>query len=142
MLEELADAEDGVELGSRRTRGRQGTSARSKRLEGLAKLRQRRAGVLEVSDEEESEGVDENKGEVDDAVEDDTPDEDFACVMDEPNRTLDDYESDFVEDDGDIGIDLIRNGVPLRFTSHANKKPFDYFKDEVEWCVFLYQSTL
>ena len=53
------------------------------------------------------------------------------------NDNLDEYEDDFVVHEGDdaVGVDLGRAGVPLEFTYHANKKPFDHFKTEVEWMV-------
>ena len=53
------------------------------------------------------------------------------------NYNLDEYENDFLDDDNDdaLGVDLGVAGVPLEFTYHANKKPFDHFKTEVEWMV-------
>ena len=49
---------------------------------------------------------------------------------------LDEYEADFVDDEDDtVGVDLGREGVPLEFTYHANKKPFENFKTEIEWMV-------
>lgn len=48
----------------------------------------------------------------------------------------DEYEEDFVDDeDAILGVDLGRAGVPLKFTYHANKKPIDYFQNEIEWMV-------
>ena len=141
MLEELADVEHEKEVQSRRTRSRQDTLARKKRLEGLAKLRQRRAGVIEVSEVDENEEDDDIREGEDDDEENDNFDEEPASEGARPTKTLDDYDSDFVEDDGEIGVDLLRHSVPLRLTSHANKKPFDYFKDEVEWYVLLHHPS-
>lgn len=52
------------------------------------------------------------------------------------NDNLDEYEDDFLDDEDDaLGVDLGVAGVPLQFTYHANKKPFEHFKTEVEWMV-------
>ena len=131
MLEELGGVEDEDEPRKRRTRGRQDNSARSKRLEGLAKLKQRRAGITEISGDDEEQQEEEGPDEEGSEIYDDEP----SAEEERPSKTLDDYDSDFVEDDGEIGVDLMKHGVPLKFTGHANKKPFDYFKDEVEWYV-------
>ena len=130
MLEELGDLEDEEEPHRRRTRSRQDNSARRKRLEGLAKLKQRRAGVIEVSEDDENKKYEEESKDGSEFF-----DGELSTEEERAGKTLDDYESDFVEDDGQIGVDLMKHGVPLRFTGHANKKPFDYFKDEVEWYV-------
>ena len=126
-LENLQDTEE--EPQERRNRVRQDTSARSKRLECLAKLKQRRAGIVEVDSTGEDDREDEEQ-------EDDQLDEEpFEENQPSSNKGLDNYESDFIEDDGEIGVDLMKYGVPLHLTGQANKKPFDYFKDEIEWMV-------
>ena len=50
---------------------------------------------------------------------------------------LDYYEDEFLDDDDDkIGVDLGIVGVLLDFTYYANKRPFEYFKTDVEWMVY------
>lgn len=131
MLEELADAKDEDEVQSRRTRNRRGNKLQSKRLEDLAKLKNRRAGFLGVSDSEEDQVN--GRAEENNDIEDENFDEEITGEEEQRNDNLDKYESDFVEDDGEIGVDLMKYGVPLEFTGHANKKLFDYFRDEIEW---------
>ena len=133
MLEELADAEDEDEVQGRRPRDRRGNKLQNKRLEDLAKLKNRRAGVLGVSDSEEDQGH--GRAEENSHIEDESFDEEITGEKEQRNENLDEYESDFVEDDGEIGVDLMKYGVPLEFTGHANKKLFDYFRDEIEWYV-------
>ncbi|KAL8734617.1 MAG: hypothetical protein Q9181_003133 [Wetmoreana brouardii] len=49
---------------------------------------------------------------------------------------LDEYEQDFVDDeDATIGAPVGLDEMPLEFTGHAHKKPFEHFKDVVEWMV-------
>lgn len=141
MLEELADVEAEDTPAGGRTCNRRKNSARSKRLDGLAKLRQRRAGIMEESEDEDA-ADGEGSGREDDAIDNDAFDEVPTDGEGVPSKNLDDYESDFVENDGEIGVDLMRSGVPLSLTSHANKKPFEYFKDEIEWCVLLRRPVL
>lgn len=110
-----------------RTRGRQGTSERSKRQRKLEKLRQRRAGIRAETDDEEGEEYTEDDSE--------SGYEPIQYAM-RRGGDLDKYEDDFVDDEDDtVGVDLGVAGVPLEFTYHANKKPFEHFKTEVEWMV-------
>ena len=126
---EIADLEDldGRETPKTRTRGTLRGSERNKRIGKLEELKRRRAGIVELSDDESQEGL----------VEDDY----HSVVEDEYAResdaNLDEYEEDFISDNGDeaIGVDLARGGVPLEFTRYANLKPFEYFKYVVEWMV-------
>ena len=123
---EVADLKDSDASEDCRTRAR-GTvpgSERKKRLNKLEELKRRRAGVVEVSDNEsqaESVGHD-NAG---------------NGYADDANADLDEYEEDFIEDDDDesIGVDLVIGGVPLELTRFSNLKPFEYFKYTVEWMV-------
>lgn len=59
------------------------------------------------------------------------------CRASDRERGSDEYESDFIEDDedGEIGIDLSKAGIPLHLTGHASRKPFDYFKIEIDWMI-------
>ena len=110
-----------------RTRGQQDTSERSKRQRKLEELRQRRAGIRadsEVDDRLSSRGSPSHSGS-----------ESLEHAM-RRNDNLDEYEDDFLDDEDDaLGVDLGIAGVPLEFTYHANKKPFEHFKTEVEWMV-------
>lgn len=108
-----------------RTRGRQDNSERSKRQRKLEELRQRRAGVVLVTDDEE-EASDYTSG----------SEAEPSYPTHPQGGNLDGYEDDFLDDEDDtVGVDLGVAGVPLEFTYHANKKPFEHFKAEVEWMV-------
>ena len=116
-----------VELQNTRTRGQQDTSERSKRQRKLEELRQRRAGIRADSE------VDDRLNSRDSASESEPESIDHAMHQDDD---LDEYEDDFLDDEDDaFGVDLGVAGVPLEFTYHANKKPFEHFKTEVEWMV-------
>lgn len=116
-----------VELQGRRTRGHQANSERSKRQRRLEELRQRRAGVRVDTDEESVESPDEDESQ--DGL------ETIEQAMGR-RENLNEYEDDFVDDEEDaIGVDLGVAGVPLKYTYHANKKPFEHFKTEIEWMV-------
>lgn len=109
-----------------RTRGRQDTSERSKRQRKLEELRQRRAGVNAENDEEGEESADDDS---------ESGYEPIQYAM-RRGGNLDKYEDDFLDDENDtVGVDLGVAGVPLEFTYHAKKKPFEHFKTEVEWMV-------
>ena len=120
---ELKDLrETGTPLQRTRTRDAPVPSERSKRQRKLEELRRRRAGIREESQEEDEQ--DELSG----------PEPIHHAMRRGSN--LDEYEEDFVDDAEDkLGIDLGVAGVPLEFTYHANKKPFEHFKTEVEWMV-------
>ena len=138
LEEELADlADTDTEVRKNRTRGGPQASERNSRLDKLQELKCRRSGAVIVSDDDEVSS--------DEAVEDPLEIED---VMGEPAKKLqdgyvenpDEYESDFVDDDGNdgddvVGIDLASGGVPLELTSFGRQKPVEYFKYEVEWMI-------
>ncbi|KAL9635213.1 MAG: hypothetical protein Q9164_003608, partial [Protoblastenia rupestris] len=119
LEEEVADLQ-GTETRKTRTRGKPQATERSKRLHMLEELKRRRAGIVEIdeNDDESEENIGEDRQEPE--------------TMD-----LDQYEEDFLDDEGDqiIGVDLARGGVPLRMTHYANMKPFEYFKYEIEWMI-------
>lgn len=130
------EIEDLQETGTplRRTRTRYGpiVSERSKRQQKLEELRRRRAGIREVSQEED--GLDEQYEQTENDETDLSGPEPIHHAMRRGN--LDQYEDDFLDDDDDtVGVDLAVAGVPLEFTYHANKKPFEHFKTEIEWMV-------
>ncbi|KAF6222320.1 hypothetical protein HO133_001406 [Letharia lupina] len=132
-LEDLK--ETGTPLRSTRTRDGHIMSERGKRQQKLEELRRRRAGIREESQEE-----DEQNGQDEDEQDDI---EEANLSWPEPihhamrrGGNLDQYEDDFVDDEDDnVGVDLGVAGVPLELTHHANKKPFEYFKTEIEWMV-------
>ena len=128
LADEVAALDDpDKEFRESRTRGRQANSERSRRQHKLEELRQRRAGV-QASTEDESWA-----GSLGHASESETESVDYAMHRIE---NLDEYEDEFVDDEDDtLGVDLGVAGVPLEYTYHANKKPFDHFKTEVEWMV-------
>ena len=109
-----------------RTRGTLHKSERSKRMSKLEELKRRRAGVVEVSEDESQESPAEDDNDV--------RENGFGHDV---GPDLDEYEEDFIEDDEDeaIGIDLAGGGVPIGLTRYANLKPFEYFKYVVEWMV-------
>ncbi|KAL9130451.1 MAG: hypothetical protein Q9217_001374 [Psora testacea] len=127
LEDEVADLQ-GTEIRTRRTRGKPKASERSKRLCKLEELKRRRAGVIEIDDEEGDGGSRE--------AEDLASETEYHLPLDSI-VDLDKYDDDFVDDDGDqaIGVDLARGGVPLHMTQHNYLKPFEYFQYEVEWMV-------
>lgn len=54
-----------------------------------------------------------------------------------PGENLDIYEADFIASDGDdtIGAPPGHTEMPFEFTRHAHRKPYEHFKDVVEWMV-------
>ena len=138
MLEELGAA-GSAEAEKRQTRRGQGNSARAKRFQELSKLKERRAGKAQIPEDDEDEYEDENQEEdhfiEQNEVSDVEVDLDDISDKERARKDSDTYDSDFIEDDGDIGIDLAKHGVPLAFTGHANKNKYDYFRDAVEWYV-------
>ena len=136
---ELEDLQEtGTPLRSTRTRYGPIVSERSKRQQKLEELRRRRAGIREESEREELEEEDEHDDQSDNYEDDDAEVSGPEPIHHAMRRggDLDQYEDDFVDDDDDkIGVDLGVAGVPLEFTYHANKKPFEHFKAEIEWMV-------
>ena len=136
---ELEDLQEtGTPLRSTRTRDGPIVSERSKRQQKLEELRRRRAGIREESEREEVEEEDEHDEQSDNYENDDAELSGPEPIHHAMRRggNLDHYEDDFVDDDDDkIGVDLGVAGVPLEFTYHANKKPFEHFKTEIEWMV-------
>ena len=136
---ELEDLQEtGTPLRSTRTRDGPIVSERSKRQQKLEELRRRRAGIREESEREEFEEEDEHDEQSDNYENDDAELSGPEPIHHAMRRggSLDHYEDDFVDDDDDkIGVDLGVAGVPLEFTYHANKKPFEHFKTEIEWMV-------
>ena len=133
LQEELEDLQD-MATPSRNTRTRDGPimSERNKRQQKLEELRRRRAGVREISQEEDESYEDQNEDEEEADVSGPEP---MHHAM-RRGSNLDEYEEEFVDDEDDkVGVDLGVAGVPLEFTYHANKKPFEHFKTEVEWMV-------
>lgn len=123
LEEELADLRD---TGGQTSHSR--ITERQKNKAKLDELRRRRAGVVDISDDS-------------DEIEADSSFEEEPKVSHEPlqgtGENLDQYEEDFLDDDanGELGVDTAEAGVPLHLTRYANLKPFEYFKDEVEWMV-------
>ena len=116
------------EIRTTRTRGRQDTSERSIRQRKLEELKRRRAGVKEESEESGLYSSDSDKN----LESDPEP----ILLAPHTGGNLDEYEDDFVDDnDATLGVDLGLAGVPIELSYHANKKPFEHFKTEVEWMV-------
>ena len=118
-----------TEVRKQRTRGRQNNSERSQRQRKLEELQRRRTGIPEHIDEEGSQG-----SQADASVSEAEP----SDYVTRTNRgdNLDEYEEDFIDNEDElIGVDLGVAGVPLKFTYHANKKPLEHFKAEIEWMV-------
>ena len=126
----------GTPLRSTRTRDGPIASERGKRQQKLEELKRRRAGIREASQEEADEIDQDYQAEIDEI--DDTEYSEPQPIHHAMRRgsNLDEYEEDFVDDEDDnVGVDLGVAGVPLEFTYHANKKPFEHFKTEIEWMV-------
>ena len=137
---ELEDLQNtGTPLCSTRTRNSPIVSERSKRQQKLEELKRRRAGIREKSEREKSQEESEHDEQSDNYENDDAelsgPEPIHRAMRRVGN--LDHYEDDFLDDDDDkIGVDLGIAGVPLDFTYHANKRPFEHFKTDVEWMVY------
>lgn len=133
-LEDLRETH--TSLRSTRTRDGPIVSERSRRQQKLEELKRRRSGIKEqFQDEDEQDDQDgqDEQGDFDEA--DLSGPEPIHHAM-RRGGNLDQYEYDFVDDEDDkVGVDLGVAGVPLEFTYHANKKPFEHFKTEVEWMV-------
>lgn len=134
LQEELDDLQEiGTPLRSTRTRNGPVVSERSKRQQKLEELKRRRAGIRDESQEEDEQNEWDENDENDEA--DSSGPEPIHHAM-RRGSNLDEYENDFLDDEDDkVGVDLGVAGVPLEFTYHANKKPFEHFKTEIEWMV-------
>ena len=90
--------------------------------------------IVETSDQISEDGDSDNPQP--NSEEDPNNEELLSQTSDDQNpENSDHYESDFIVEDGEFGINLASAGVPLHLTSHAGMKPFDYFKTAVEWMV-------
>ena len=111
-------------------------SERGKRQQKLEELKRRRAGVKEASHKEDDETDQDYQAETDEVDDGDYSEPQPVHHALQRASNLDEYEDDFVDDEDDkVGVDLGVAGVPLEFTYHANKRPFEHFKAEIEWMV-------
>ena len=125
----------GTPLRSTRTRDGPIPSERGKRQQKLEELKRRRAGIREASQEEDETDQD-YQAEIDEIDDADYSEPQPIHHAMQRGSNLDEYEEDFVDDEDDkVGVDLGVAGVPLEFTYHANKRPFEHFKTEIEWMV-------
>ncbi|KAL8686131.1 MAG: hypothetical protein Q9218_007325 [Villophora microphyllina] len=123
-----------------RTRLKRPDTKKTARDKQLELLRQRRSGkeavALSSDDDLEIASPNEHPPSGPSGVSDPSEDSDAGQVHQETPQDLDDYEKDFVvEDDDTIGAPAALDDMPLEFTRHANKKPFEHFKDVVEWMI-------
>ena len=126
----------GTPLRSTRTRDGLILSERGKRQQKLEELKRRRAGIRETTHEEDDETDQDYQAEIDEIDDADYSEPQPIHHAFQRGSNLDEYEEDFVDDEDDkVGVDLGVAGVPLEFTYHANKKPFEHFKTEMEWMV-------
>ena len=126
----------GTPLRSTRTRDGPVLSERGKRQQKLEELKRRRAGINEASQDEEQQKDQDYQAESDEVDEVDFSEPEPIHHAMRRGSNLDEYEEDFVDDEDDkVGVDLGVAGVPLEFTYHANKRPFEHFKTEIEWMV-------
>ena len=126
----------GTPLRSTRMRDGPNLSERGKRQQKLEELKRRRAGIREASQEEDEETNQDYQAENDEVDDADYSEPQPIHYALQRGSNLDEYEEDFVDDEDDkVGVDLGVAGVPLEFTYHANKRPFEHFKTELEWMV-------
>ncbi|KAL8661853.1 MAG: hypothetical protein Q9202_005211 [Teloschistes flavicans] len=122
-----------------RTRPKRPDKKKTAREKQLERLRQRRSGrgVASLSDDDLEIGSPEEHPHADaNEVSDANEDSQVAQTHQETSQDLDDYEEDFiVEDDDTIGAPVGLDNIPIEFTRHAHKKPFEHFKDVVEWMI-------
>ena len=110
-----------------RLRAKKETNQRASRREALDRLTQRRAA------NKAGESSQSTATTMDGTSSDGASNEDAENLR---HGNLDEYEEDFVTDDDDtLGAPVGLDEMPLEFTMHAKKKPFEYFKDVVEWMV-------
>ena len=148
LEEDVNDLKD-TELRSHRTRTTNRTPRKTKVQQQLELLKRRRAGqkIEEVSSESDEVGTPSptSRKESRDAVRETSEDasdepeqyEDIDPPLVRRGENLDQYEEDFVIEDGDelLGVPDEYSEMPLEFTRHAHKKPIEHFKDVVEWMV-------
>ena len=128
LKEELEDLqEDSTPLRSTRSREGSIVSERSKRQQKLEELKRRRAGKSGKSQiEEEQDEWDENN-------ESESSGPEPIHYATRRGTNLDEYEDDFIDNKDDmLGVDLGVAEVPLEFTYHINKKPFEHFKTKIK----------
>lgn len=126
----------GTPLRSTLTRDGPILSERGKRQQKLEELKRRRAGIREASHKENDETDQDYQAQTDEVDEADYSEPQPIHHALQRASNLDEYEDDFVDDaDDKVGVDLGVAGVPLEFTYHANKRPFEHFKTEIEWMV-------
>ncbi|KAI4214180.1 MAG: hypothetical protein LQ351_003265 [Letrouitia transgressa] len=143
------DSSDGVIVSrkSRRTKSKTSSLTREKiatektiRQKQLELLKRRRSGnkPIELSSDSEGDEVasathSRNNGEPSEEYED----SDTAAMRQAISTNLDEYEGDFVVDDGEnlLGGPADLDDIPIEFTRHAIKKPFEHFKDVAEWMI-------
>ena len=116
----------------------------------MSKREQNRLKLEELKQRRLSKQAPQTQGErssSDGSIDEETVDDDLSDEADQSQilpstgldydgtRGSDEYESDFVEEDDGLGVDLARAGVPLHLTGHANRKPFDNFKIVIEWMI-------
>lgn len=123
-FDQLTVYTDVIETGRRRSRI---SSRASKVQKGLERLRRRRAGQKELSDEDDASSSGQPE-----SAEEDNGDEDLCSPADED---LDQYEEDFVEEGNDAELGVPHAEMPFEFTRHAYKDLRECFRDVVEWMV-------
>ena len=138
-----------TELRSHRTRATNRTPKKTKAQQQLELLRRRRAGQRtadassELDDMSKSPSMHKapqnrasasSEAEASDELE---QDDDSNPMLEQQGEDLDEYDNDFVvDDDGEaLGVPHDVSEMPLEFTRHAHKKPYEHFKDAVEWMV-------
>lgn len=143
------DSSDGVIVSRKPQRSKSKTSSLTRekmatrktvRQKQLDLLKRRRSGnkAIELSSESEEDEAasathSRNNGELSEEYED----SDTAAMRQAIIANLDEYEADFVVDDGEnlLGDPADLNDIPIEFTRHVFKKLFDHFKDVAEWMI-------
>ena len=148
LQEDIDDLKD-TELRSHRTRATNRTPKKTKAQQQLELLRRRRAGQRTADASSELDDISKSpsmhkaphnwatassEAEASDELE---QDDDSNPILEQQGEDLDQYDDDFVVDDDSeaLGVPHELSEIPLEFTRHAHKKPYEHFKDAVEWMV-------
>ena len=138
-----------TELRSHRTRATKRTPKKTKAQQQLELLRRRRAGQRTADASSELDYISQSpsmhkaprnlatassEAEISDELE---QDDDSNAMLEKQGEDLDQYDDDFVVDDDveALGVPHDHSEIPFEFTRHAHKKPYEHFKDAVEWMV-------
>ncbi|KAL9033442.1 MAG: hypothetical protein Q9214_007516 [Letrouitia sp. 1 TL-2023] len=113
-------------------------TTRQKQLDVLKRRRSGNKAIELSSGSEDDEAASATHSRNNDELSEEYEDSDTAAMRQAISTNLDEYEEDFVVDDGEnlLGGPANLDDIPIEFTRHALKKPFESFKDVAEWMIY------